>query len=58
MEQVEGRRRHTRTLKLDSEMVFMKLRQNAIPRRSCKIQIHLTEREGVYEAGVCEGIKH
>lgn len=29
------------TLKLDSEMVFMKLRQKAMPRRSCKIQIHL-----------------
>lgn len=31
----------TRTLKLDSEIVFMKLRQKAMPRRSCRIQIHL-----------------
>lgn len=29
------------TLKLDSEMVFRKLRQKATPRRSCRIQIHL-----------------
>lgn len=28
-------------MKLDSEMVFKKLRQKAMPRRSCKIQIHL-----------------
>uniref|UniRef100_A0A0E9XGX9 Uncharacterized protein n=1 Tax=Anguilla anguilla TaxID=7936 RepID=A0A0E9XGX9_ANGAN len=35
-------RRMTQTLKFDTVMVFIKFRQNAMPRRSCKIQIHLS----------------
>lgn len=39
---------NTTTLKLDSEIVFIKLRQKAMPRRSCKIQIHLCESKQNY----------
>ena len=42
-------------MKLDREMVFMKFRQKAIPRRSCRIQIHLQEQKTASEPGPGQG---